>query len=157
MIERLTRRAREAITAAQEEASSFNHDYVGTGHLLLGLLQGGGGGAARVLAASGVETEAARSRLAAIVGYGEEDTPAKPFAPPLKEALKTALQEARRLGHGQVDTEHLLLALVSESEGVAAKILADLEVDRKALRAQVWLLIRENSSGNLPKDERESR
>ena len=144
MIERLTGRAREAVTQAQEEASSFNHGYVGTGNLLLGLLREGEGVAARVLAASGAETEEARSRLAAIVGYGEEDTPAKPFAPPAKKVLTTALQEARRLGNDRIGTEHLLLALASEPEGVAAKILTDLGIDGETLRERVRVLMQEN-------------
>ncbi len=138
MIEYLTRRAGKAVTLAQEEASSFKHGYVGTGHLLLGLLREGDGVAAQTLTASGVETEAVRSRLVAIVGQGKEDTTAKPFAPPLKKVLTTALQEARRLGHGHVGTEHLLLALASEPEGVAAKVLADLGINREALRTQLW-------------------
>jgi ATP-dependent Clp protease ATP-binding subunit ClpC len=145
MIERLTRRAREAVTLAQDEASSFSHDYVDTGHLLLGLLREGDGVAARALAACGAETEEARSRLAAIVDYGEEDTPAKPFSPPAKKVLATALQEARRLGNDRIGTGHLLIALASEPEGVAAKILTELGIGGEALRARVLVLMHEDS------------
>lgn len=149
MIERLDRQAREAVTLAQDEASSFRHDYVGTGHLLLGLLEEGGV-AARALAASGVELGATRSRLTAIVGYGEEDTPAKPFAPPAKTVLMTAVREARGLEHDQVGTGHLLLALASEPEGTAAKILTDMEIDGEALRARVRVLMGEEDSDEYP-------
>lgn len=151
MFERFTQQARKAMTLAQEEASRFNHDYVGTGHLLLGLLRQEDGVAAQALSASGMKTEAAQDRLVAILGYGEEDAPAKPFTPPSKEVLAMASKAARRLGHNHIGTEHLLLALASEPEGVATRILADLEIDEQALRAEVLSLMgEEDGDGHMP-------
>ena len=131
MLERFTKRARKALALAQEEASRFNHDHIGTGHLLLGLLREGDGVAARALSSCGVTTETVRDRLPAIVDQGEEDTTAKQFTPPLKHVLAMALKASQRLGHDYIGTEQLILARASEPEGVATRILADLQIDRE--------------------------
>jgi ATP-dependent Clp protease ATP-binding subunit ClpC len=146
MLERLTPQAHKAVILAQDEASHFKHDYVGTGHLLLGLLLEGNGVAAQVLSALDVKSEAARDQLASIMGYGEENTTAKPFTPPSKKVLVTAREEARKLGHDDVDTEHMLLALAGDPEGVAAKMLANLNVDEERLRTRVLSLRSEEPS-----------
>ena len=146
--QRFTELAREVLKLALTEASHFNHDSIDPAHLLVGLLREERGVAAQVLAASGVTLEAVRERLGAIVGYGEEDTGGKPFTLRSKKILDLALGATRRLGDERVDTEHLLLALASEPEGVAAEILADLGVTQRELRAEVMSLIgKEDSTG----------
>jgi ATP-dependent Clp protease ATP-binding subunit ClpC len=143
VLERFTERARKVLTLAQEEASRFNHDHIGTGHLLLGLLGEGDGVAARALSSCGLTIETTRDRLPAIVNEGEEDTTSKQFTPPLKHVLAMALKASQRLGHDYIGTEHLLLGLASEPEGVATRILSDLEIDREGLRAEVMSMIDE--------------
>ena len=125
---------------ALTEASHFSHDHIDPAHLLVGLLREERGVAAQALAASGVTLEAVRERVGPILGYSEEDTGGKPFTLRSKKVLDLALGAARRLGDERVDTEHLLLALASEPEGAAARILADLGVDQRELRAEVMSL-----------------
>ena len=141
MFDRFTDGARKVVTLAQEEASRFNHDHIDPAHLLVGLLREERGVAAQALAASGLTLEAVRERLGVILGYSEEDTDNKPFTLRSKKILDLALGATRRLGDERVDTEHLLLALASEPEGAAAKVLADLGVAQQELRAEVISLI----------------
>jgi ATP-dependent Clp protease ATP-binding subunit ClpC len=125
MFERYTERARHVIVHAQEEARSLRHAHLGTEHLLLGLLGEGEGLAARTLLAMGVTPGLVRERVTEIVGLGEQPSPAQqiPFTPRAKKVLEGSLREALSLGHNYIGTEHILLALVRESEGVGSKLL----------------------------------
>ncbi len=145
---RFTEQAREVMRLTVDEVGRFNHEHVDPAHLLVGLLREEEGVAARVLAASGVTLEAARERLGAILGHGEEPVGGGTFTVRSKKVLDLALGAARRLGDDRVDTHHLLLALASEPGGAAAEILADLGVDRRELRAEVFSLLgREDATG----------
>jgi dihydroneopterin aldolase len=138
MFERFTHRAREAVVLAQEEAGRLRHNYIGTEHLLLGLLREDEGVAARALASLGVALEEARERVESIVGYGEEGPgPQAPFTPRSKNVLELALREALQLGHNYIGTEHILLGLVMESEGVAVRVLSDLGVSPDEVRGEL--------------------
>lgn len=124
-----------------DEVSQFKHKHVDPAHLLVGLLREEEGVAAQALSASGVTLEAARERLEAILGHGEEDVSGGTFTVRSKKVLDLALGATRRLGDDRVDTHHLLLALASEPRGAAAEILADLGVGQQELRAEVISLI----------------
>jgi len=138
MFERFTERARKVVVLAQEEARHFNHNYIGTEHLLLGLLREDEGVAARALASLNVTLDEVREQVESIVGYGEEGTGGQaPFTPRSKKVLELALREALQLGHNYIGTEHILLGLVRESEGVAARVLSNLDVDPDRIRRQV--------------------
>src|ERR671932_104028 len=138
MFERFTERARKVVVLAQEEARHFNHNYIGTEHLLLGLLREDEGVAARALASLNVTLDEVREQVESIVGYGEEGTGAQaPFTPRSKKVLELALREALQLGHNYIGTEHILLGLVRESEGVAARVLSNLGVDPDKVRREV--------------------
>ena len=129
MFERFTERARKVVVLAQEEARHFNHNYIGTEHLLLGLLREDEGVAARALTSLNVTLDEVREQVESIVGYGEEGTGGQaPFTPRSKKVLELALREALQLGHNYIGTEHILLGLVRESEGVAARVLSNLDV-----------------------------
>src|SRR5947209_12427443 len=138
MFERFTERARKVVVLAQEEARHFNHNYIGTEHLLLGLLREDEGVAARALSALNVTLDEVREQVESIVGYGEEGTGGQaPFTPRSKKVLELALREALQLGHNYIGTEHILLGLVRESEGVAARVLSNLGVDPDKVRREV--------------------
>src|ERR687892_1074885 len=138
MFERFTERARKVVVLAQEEARHFNHNYIGTEHLLLGLLREDEGVAARALSSLNVTLDEVREQVESIVGYGEEGTGAQaPFTPRSKKVLELALREALQLGHNYIGTEHILLGLVRESEGVAARVLSNLDVDPDKARREV--------------------
>ncbi len=138
MFERFTERARKVVVLAQEEARHFNHNYIGTEHLLLGLLREDEGVAAQTLNALGVTLDEVREQVESIVGYGEEGTGGQaPFTPRSKKVLELALREALQLGHNYIGTEHILLGLVRESEGVAARVLSNLDVDPDKVRREV--------------------
>src|SRR5919202_1854460 len=138
MFERFTERARKVVVLAQEEARHFNHNYIGTEHLLLGLLREDEGVAARALASLNVTLDEVREQVESIVGYGEEGTGAQaPFTPRSKKVLELALREALQLGHNYIGTEHILLGLVRESECVAARVLSNLGVDPDKVRREV--------------------
>src|SRR5207244_6709839 len=127
MFERFTERGRQVVVFAQDEARLLKHNYIGTEHLLLGLLREEEGMAARVLESLGVRIEAVRSQVARIVGPGDEVTSGQiPFTPRAKKVLEIALREGLSLGHDYIGTEHILLGLVRETEGVAARLLLDL-------------------------------
>src|SRR4051795_13362650 len=124
MFERFTERARQVVVLAQHEARTLRHNYIGTEHLLLGLLREEEGLAARVLGELGVTLEGSREQVANIVGEGDEGTTGQiPFTPRAKRVLELSLSEATALGHGYVGTEHLLLGMAREGSGVAARIL----------------------------------
>lgn len=146
---RFTEQAREVMRLTVDEVGRFNHEHVDPAHLLVGLLREEDGSAARALSASGVTLEAARERLGAILGHGEEPVRGVPFTVRTKRVLDLALGAARRLGDGRVDTHHLLLALASEPGGAAAEILVDLGVDRRELRAEVFSLLGEEDTTGI--------
>ena len=123
MFERFTDRSRRVVVLAQEEARMLNHEYVGTEHILLGLIREDGGVAARALESLGISEEEARQQVEEIVGRGQAD-PARghlPFTPQGKKVLQLSLREAIALGHGYVGTEHILLGLIREDDGVATR------------------------------------
>ena len=138
MSERFTERACKVVVLAQEEARHFNHNYIGTEHLLLGLLQEDKGGAARVLNSLNIALDEVREQVESIVGYGRERTVSRPpFTPRSKKVLDLALREAWQLGYSYIDTEHILLGFVMEPEGVAARVLSKLSVDPDMVRREV--------------------
>ncbi len=139
MFERYTERARKVVVLAQEEAHRMKHNYIGTEHLLLGLLREDEGVAARALGSLSVTLDEVREQVESIVGYGEEGTGGQaPFTPRSKRALDLAWREALQLGHNYIGTEHILLGLVQERESVAVRMLSNLgaepdEVRRRAV------------------------
>src|ERR1700751_3028775 len=154
MFERFTERARQVVVLAQEEARTLKHNYIGSEHILLGLLREEEGLAARVLESLDITTERVRSQVVRIVGSGEEVTSGQiPFTPRAKKVLELALREALSLGHNYIGTEHILLGLVRENEGVAARILLDFDADSEKIRNEVIRMLsgpggrRQGSSG----------
>ena len=138
MFERFTERARQVVVLAQEEARTLKHNYIGTEHILLGLLREEEGLAARVLESLDITVERVRAQVVRIVGSGEEVTSGQiPFTPRAKKVLELALREALSLGHNYIGTEHILLGLVRENEGVAARILLDFDADCEKIRNEV--------------------
>lgn len=138
MFERFTERARQVVVLAQEEARNLKHNYIGTEHILLGLLREEEGLAARVLDSLDINVEKVRNQVVRIVGAGEEVTTGQiPFTPRAKKVLELALREALSLGHNYIGTEHILLGLVRENEGVAARILLDFDSDSEKIRNEV--------------------
>ena len=139
MFERFTDRARRVVVLAQEEARTLNHNYIGTEHILLGLLREGDGVAARVLQRIGVSSEAVRDKVTSIIGLGAEAAPTGhiPFTPRSKKVLELSLREALQLGHNYIGTEHILLGLVREGQGVAAQVLVNLGLDMSSVRQAV--------------------
>ncbi len=154
MFERFTERARQVVVLAQEEARTLKHNYIGTEHILLGLLREEEGLAARVLESLDITVERVRAQVVRIVGSGEEVTSGQiPFTPRAKKVLELALREALSLGHNYIGTEHILLGLVRENEGVAARILLDFDADSEKIRNEVIRMLsgpggrRQGSSG----------
>src|SRR5476651_2036921 len=138
MFERFTERARQVVVLAQEEARTLKHNYIGTEHILLGLLREEEGLAARVLESLDITVERVRGQVVRIVGSGEEVTSGQiPFTPRAKKVLELALREALSLGHNYIGTEHILLGLVRENEGVAARILLDFDADAEKIRNEI--------------------
>ncbi len=138
MFERFTERARKVVVLAQDEARHFNHNYIGTEHLLLGLLREDEGVAAQALSSLNVTLDEVREQVESIVGYGEEGTGAQaPFTPRSKKVLELALREALQLGHNYIGTEHILLGVLRESSGLAARVLSDLGADPARLRSKI--------------------
>ena len=154
MFERFTERARQVVVLAQEEARTLKHNYIGTEHILLGLLREEEGLAARVLESLDITVERVRAQVVRIVGSGEEVTSGQiPFTPRAKKVLELALREALSLGHNYIGTEHILLGLVRENEGVAARILLDFDADSEKIRNEVIRMLlgagsRQRSSGS---------
>src|SRR6187402_2883532 len=138
MFERFTERARQVVVLAQDEARALKHNYIGTEHILLGLLREEEGLAARVLESLDITVEEVRAQVARIVGQGDEVTTGQiPFTPRAKKVLELALREALSLGHNYIGTEHILLGLVRENEGVAARILLDFDADAEKIRNEI--------------------
>jgi hypothetical protein len=138
MFERFTERARQVVVLAQEEARTLKHNYIGTEHILLGLLREQEGLAARVLESLDITVEGVRAEVVRIVGSGEEVTSGQiPFTPRATKVLELALREALSLGHNYIGTEHILLGLVRETEGVAARVLLDFNANAEKIRDEV--------------------
>ncbi|MGI8763717.1 MAG: ATP-dependent Clp protease ATP-binding subunit [Ilumatobacteraceae bacterium] len=142
MFERFTDRARRVVVLAQEEARLLNHSYIGTEHILLGLIHEGEGVAAKALESLGISLEAVRNQVAEIIGQGGSSPSGHiPFTPRAKKVLELSLREALQLGHNYIGTEHILLGLIREGEGVAAQVLVKLGADLSRVRQQVIQLL----------------
>jgi ATP-dependent Clp protease ATP-binding subunit ClpC len=142
MFERFTDRARRVVVLAQEEARMLNHNYIGTEHILLGLIHEGEGVAAKALESLGISLEAVRSQVEEIIGQGQQAPSGHiPFTPRAKKVLELSLREALQLGHNYIGTEHILLGLIREGEGVAAQVLVKLGADLNKVRQQVIQLL----------------
>ena len=150
MFERFTDRARRVVVLAQEEARMLNHNYIGTEHILLGLIHEGEGVAAKALESLGISLEAVRQQVEEIIGQGQQAPSGHiPFTPRAKKVLELSLREALQLGHNYIGTEHILLGLIREGEGVAAQVLVRLGADLNRVRRQVIQLLHGRPSGEL--------
>ncbi|MGC9671559.1 Clp protease N-terminal domain-containing protein, partial [Planosporangium sp. 12N6] len=148
MFEQFTDRARRVVVLAQEEARMLNHNYIGTEHLLLGIVResedphGGGDVAAEALESLGISLEGVRQQVTEIIGQGQQAPSGHiPFTPRAKHVLELALREALQLGHHDIGTEHILLGLIREGEGIAAQVLATLATDPGLIRLRVIQLL----------------
>ena len=154
MFERFTERARQVVVLAQDEARALKHNYIGTEHILLGLLREEEGLAARVLESLDITVEEVRAQVARIVGQGDEVTSGQiPFTPRAKKVLELALREALSLGHNYIGTEHILLGLLREEEGLAARVLESLDITVEEVRAQVARIVGQGdevTTGQIP-------
>ncbi len=153
MFERFTDRARRVIVLAQEEARMLNHNYIGTEHILLGLIQEGEGVAAKALESMGISLEDVRGEVEAIIGHGTQPHNGHiPFTPRAKKVLELSLREGLQMGHKYIGTEFLLLGLIREGEGVAAQVLTKLGADLPRVRQQVIQLLSgyEGNQGDKP-------
>ena len=152
MFERFTDRARRVIDLAHEEARLLNHTYVGTEHLLLGLIGAGEGVAVQALESLGVSLEAVREQVEQIIGRGQQAVPEHiPLTPRAKKVLELARREAFQLGHNYIGTEHILLGLIREGKGVSAQVLADLGADVNRVRQQIIRLPAPKTALPVPK------
>src|ERR1700716_1796148 len=146
--DKFTERARKVLQLAQEEAQRFNHNYIGTEHLLLGLVREGEGVAAKVLGNLGVELNKVRSAVEFIIGRGDRTVLGEiGLTPRAKKVIELAVDEARRLSHHYIGTEHLLLGMVREGEGIAAGVLESLGVNLEKVRTQT-IQVLSTSSGD---------
>jgi ATP-dependent Clp protease ATP-binding subunit ClpC len=137
MFERFTEQARRAVVRAQEEARGFDHNYIGTEHLLVGLRCEEPGAAARTLESAGITVDAVRGKVETLVGRGQEPQAAHiPFTPQAKKCLELALREAMKLGHNHISTGHLLLGVISQQDSVAVRVLGELGADLGELRTR---------------------
>ncbi|MWB99080.1 ATP-dependent Clp protease ATP-binding subunit [Agromyces seonyuensis] len=151
MFERFTDRARRVVVLAQEEAKMLNHNYIGTEHILLGLIHEGEGVAAKALESLGISLDAVREQVQDIIGQGQQQpTGHIPFTPRAKKVLELSLREALQLGHNYIGTEHILLGLIREGEGVAAQVLVKLGADLNRVRQQVIQLLSGYQGGKEP-------
>ncbi len=144
MFERFTSRARAMMVLAQVEARSLNHNYIGTEHILLGLVHEGEGVAAEALESLGIGLDSVRQQVEEIIGRGEQTRAPSghiPFTPRAKKVLELSLRESLQLGHNYIGTEHILLGLIREGDGVAAQVLVRLGADHDRVRAQVVHLL----------------
>src|SRR5437762_4738297 len=142
MFERFTDRARRVVVLAQEEARMLSHNYIGTEHILLGLIHEGEGVAAKALESLDISLEAVRAQVEEIIGQGQQAPSGHmPFTPRAKNVLELSLREALQLGHSYIGTEHILLGLIREGEGVAAQVLVKLGADLNRVRQQVIQLL----------------
>ena len=154
MFERFSERARQAVVLAQEEARRLQHHYIGTEHLLLGLLAERDGIAARALATLGIRSDDTRADVEAIVGRGDVvPTGQIPFTPRAKKTLERALREALSLKHHYIGTEHILLGLARDDEGVAAQVLRGRAVDGDSVRGEVLRILGRGAPAEAPPAE----
>jgi ATP-dependent Clp protease ATP-binding subunit ClpA len=150
MFERFTDRARRVVVLAQEEARLLNHDYIGTEHILLGLIHEGEGVAAQALQSLGISLAAVRSQVDSIIGQGMEGPAGHiPITPRAKKVMELSLRESLQLGHNYIGTEHLLLGLIREGEGVAAQVLVKLGAGLDRVRAAVIRLLQSYQGESL--------
>jgi ATP-dependent Clp protease ATP-binding subunit ClpA len=146
MFERFTDRARRVVVMAQEEARMLDHNYIGTEHLLLGIAHEGNGVGAKALESLGINLDAVRQQTEGVIGRGEQAPSGHiPFTPRAKKVLELSLRESTQLGHRYIGTEHILLGLLREGQGVAAQVLAGLGVDLDQVRQQVIELLQARS------------
>jgi ATP-dependent Clp protease ATP-binding subunit ClpA len=158
VFERFTDRARRAIVLAQEEARLLNHNYIGTEHVLLGLIHEGEGVAATALDSLGIRQEAVRVQVEAIIGHGPRAPIGHiPFTPRAKKVLELSLREAKQLGHDYIGTEHILLGLLREGEGVAAQVLVKLGGDLSRVRQQVIQVLSSYAGGGAAAEQAGAR
>ncbi len=147
-VERFTDQARRVVVLAQEEARMLNHNYIGTEHLLLGLIRDREGVAAETLESQGISLERVRQQVKEIIGQGQQAPSGHiPFTPRAKTVLELSLREALQLGPDTIGTEHILLGLLREGEGVAAQVLARLGADLNRVRQRVLLLLGDQGEG----------
>ena len=157
MFERFTERARRVVVLAQEEARLLDHNYIGTEHLLLGLIHEGQGVAAQALTRLGVSLEAVRAQVEEIIGQGQSaPTGHIPFTPRAKKVLELSLREALELGHNYIGTEHILLGLLREGQGVGAQVLVKLGAGRDQVR-QVVVPLLAGYAGGMPPEQMAAR
>jgi ATP-dependent Clp protease ATP-binding subunit ClpA len=158
MFERFTDRARRVIVLAQEEARLLNHDHIGTEHLLLGLIHEGSGVAAKALESLGIGLEAVRQQVEEAAGRGRQTPGGRiPFTPRAKKVLELSRREALAMGHNYIGTEHILLGLIREGEGVAAQVLALLGADLNRVRQQVIRVVHDRQDRDEPRAGRRAR
>jgi ATP-dependent Clp protease ATP-binding subunit ClpC len=151
VFERFTDRARRVVVLAQEEARTLNHDYVGTEHILLALIREGEGVAVKALESLGISLESLRQRVREIIGHGEGVSSAPiPFTPRAKSVLQLSLQESRELGHGYIGTEHILLGLLDEKDGIAGQVLLSAGASPDGVRQQVTRLLADHQREARP-------
>jgi ATP-dependent Clp protease ATP-binding subunit ClpC len=154
MFEKFTERARRVIVLAQEEARMLSHNYIGTEHLLLGLIHEGEGVAARALASLGISLEDVRRNVEEMIPRGQHAPSGHiPFTPRAKKVLELSLRESQQLGHDYIGTEHILLGLIREGEGVAAQVLVELGADLNRVRQQVLQLLGAHARAASPEGE----
>ena len=154
MFEKFTDRARRVIVLAQEEARMLDHNYIGTEHILLGLIHEGHGVAAKALESLGISLEAVRQNVVEMIGRGQEAPSGHiPFTPRSKQVLELSLRESQQLGHEYIGTEHILLGLIREGEGVAAQVLVELGADLNRVRQQVLELLEAHAREAGPEGE----
>ena len=145
MYERFTDRARRAVVQAQEEARMLSHNYIGTEHILLGLIHERDGVAAQALESLGISLDVVRQQIEEVIGRGQQAPPEHiPFTPRSKKVLELSLREALQLGHDYIGTEHILLGLIREGDGVAAQVLVRVGADLNRVRQQVIQLLHEH-------------
>jgi ATP-dependent Clp protease ATP-binding subunit ClpA len=147
MFERFTDRARRVVVLAQQEARMLDHNYIGTEHILLGLIHEGQGVAARALESLGISLQAVRQQVEEIIGRGQQPPSGHiPFTPRAKKVLELSLRESKQLGQDYIGTEHILLGLIHEGHGVAAQVLVKLGADLNRVRQQVIQLLHEHQA-----------
>ena len=144
MFERFDQRARRVVVRAQEEARMLNHNYIGTEHILLGLIHEGDGVAAKALESLGISLAVVRQQVEEIIGRGEQAPSGHmPFTKRAKLALELSLRESLQFNHGYIGAEHILLGLIREGDGVAAKVLVDVGADLNQMRQEMLQLLQE--------------
>jgi hypothetical protein len=147
MFQRFTDRARTVVVLAQDEARRLDHNYIGTEHLLLGLIREGEGVAAKALEALGISLDSVRQQVEQIIGQGQQAPSGHiPFTPRAKKVLELSLRESQQLGHNYIGTEHILLGVIHPSDGVARQVLVKLGADPNRVRQQVIRLLQEHSA-----------